>query len=154
MAYTIFDIANWFINKESMDQKKVQKLCYYTQAWSMALYNKPMINCTFEAWAHGPVCRELWEKLHEHTYYPIPKNTLKDEAIFITDTDALELIERVWETYKEFNGYQLEVLTHQESPWINARGDTPEFQKCTSIISQEDMRAYYRALYSGDGLGE
>ena len=67
MMYRIFDIANWFLKKESMDQKKVQKLCYYAQAWSLALFNKPIIDCKFEAWAHGPVCSELWNELHEHT---------------------------------------------------------------------------------------
>lgn len=152
--YKIFDVANCFLKKEPMDQKKVQKLCYYTQAWSMALNNRPMIDCEFEAWAHGPVCRELWKKLHEYTYFDIPQDVLKDIALPITDINDIELIERVWETYKDFDGYQLEILTHQETPWINARGDTPQFQKCTSVISKEDMKIYYRSLYSGDGIGE
>ena len=152
--YKIFDVANWFLAKELMDQKKVQKLCYYTQAWSMALNNRPMMDCEFEAWAHGPVCRELWEKLHEYTYFDIPQDVLKDIALPITDINDIELIERVWETYKDFDGYQLEALTHQESPWINARGNTPKFQRCTSVISKEDMKIYYRSLYSGDGIGE
>lgn len=152
--YNVLDIANWFLNKETMDQKKIQKLCYYAQAWSMALRDKPIIDCSFEAWAHGPVCRELWEKLHDYTYHDIPKNTLKEKTNPITDKEDVELLERVWETYKEFSGYQLEVLTHQETPWINARGDTPEFQRCTTVISREDMKDYYRTLYSGDGLGE
>ena len=120
----------------------------------MALNNRPIMDCEFEAWAHGPVCRELWEKLHKYTYFDIPQDALKDKALTITDKNDIELIERVWETYKDFDGYQLEVLTHQETPWINARGDTPKFQRCTSVISKEDMKRYYRSLYSGDGIGE
>ena len=37
MKYNIFDIANWFLSKESMPQKKLQKLCYYAKAWSLVL---------------------------------------------------------------------------------------------------------------------
>ena len=152
--YRIFDIANWFLKKESMDQKKVQKLCYYAQAWSLALFNKPIIDCKFEAWAHGPVCRELWNELHEHTYFDIPQDALESKSSNITNVDDIEFMERVWETYKDFSGYQLEVLTHQERPWMIARGDTPEFQRCTTEISESEMKTYYSALYSGDGLGE
>lgn len=152
--YRIFDIANWFLKKESMDQKKVQKLCYYAQAWSLALFNKPIIDCKFEAWAHGPVCRELWNELHEHTYFDIPQDALESKSSNITNVDDIEFMERVWETYKDFSGYQLEVLTHKERPWMIARGDTPEFQRCTTEISESEMRTYYSALYSGDGLGE
>ena len=35
--YSVFDIANWFLLKEEMTQKKLQKLCYYAQAWCYAL---------------------------------------------------------------------------------------------------------------------
>ncbi|MBE6845500.1 MAG: DUF4065 domain-containing protein [Ruminococcus sp.] len=152
--YKIFDIANWFLGKEAMDQKKVQKLCYYTQAWSLAIFSKPIIDCKFEAWAHGPVCRELWSKLHVHTYFDIPQDALKSDSSVISNIDDIELLERVWETYKDFSGYQLEVLTHKERPWMIARGDTPEFQRCTTEISEDEMKHYYSTLYLGDGLGE
>lgn len=152
--YKIFDIANWFLKKEAMDQKKVQKLCYYAQAWSLALFNTPLINCKFEAWAHGPVCRELRNELHEYTYYDIPCDALKSKSNDITSRDDIEFMDRVWKTYKDFSGYQLEVLTHKERPWIVARGDTPELQRCTTEISETEMRDYYSSLYSGDGIGE
>ena len=31
--YSIYDVANWFLIKGNMTQKKLQKLCYYEQAW-------------------------------------------------------------------------------------------------------------------------
>ena len=60
--HTVFDIANWFLEKQSMTHKKLQKMCYYAQAWSYALKNRPIMDAEFEAWVHGPVCRELYEK--------------------------------------------------------------------------------------------
>ena len=152
--YTIFDIANWFLKKEEMDHKKLQKLCYYAQAWSLAINNKPIADCKFEAWAHGPVCRTLWEELNIFTYNTIPQNTLSEKASEIADEESTELLERVWETYQDFNGYQLEMLTHREDPWIKARGNIPELRKCTNVISDKEMAVFYRSLYSGDGVGE
>ena len=35
---TIFDVADWFLSKEAMTPKKLQKLCYYYKAWGLALY--------------------------------------------------------------------------------------------------------------------
>ena len=37
--YSIYEIADWFLNKGPMTQKKLQKLCYYAQAWNYALNN-------------------------------------------------------------------------------------------------------------------
>ncbi len=33
----IFDVADWFLSKEAMPHKKLQKLCYYYKAWGLAL---------------------------------------------------------------------------------------------------------------------
>lgn len=54
--YDIKEIANWFLSKASMPHKKLQKLCYYSEAWHQALYNSALIkDHYFEAWIHGPV---------------------------------------------------------------------------------------------------
>jgi len=41
--YDINTVANWFLNKYSMSHKKLQKLCYYAEAWHQALYNSPLL---------------------------------------------------------------------------------------------------------------
>ena len=33
------DIANWFLSKESMSPKKIQKLVYYAYSWYLTLMN-------------------------------------------------------------------------------------------------------------------
>ena len=59
--YSIFDVSEWFLSKESMTPKKLQKLSYYFEAWCHALFNRSLINDTrFEAWIHGPVSPELY----------------------------------------------------------------------------------------------
>ena len=64
--YSVFDIANWFLSRQEMTHKKLQKLCYYAQAWSYALYNRPIINAEFQDWVHGPVCPQLYHLWRLH----------------------------------------------------------------------------------------
>lgn len=60
---TVIDLADWFLAKESMTHKKLQKLCYYAVAWGYTLMNKQIVeNDEFQAWVHGPVSPVLYEK--------------------------------------------------------------------------------------------
>lgn len=143
---TIFDVANWFLSQNSMTHKKLQKLCYYAQAWHLALFGRKMFDEGFEAWVHGPVNSSLYQKYKEYGWIEIPmyKEQLNLEY---KDTDFLE---RIWATYGEYDGHQLEALTHSETPWINARAGLSPWQNSNNKISEMDMKNYYFNKYSGD----
>ena len=36
---TIYEVAKYFLSLDDMTHKKLQKLCYYAQAWFLALYD-------------------------------------------------------------------------------------------------------------------
>lgn len=62
----IKDVADWFLLKKNMSNKKIQKLCYYAEAWSLALLNQDIAqNSDFEAWVHGPVSKVLYKVYRE-----------------------------------------------------------------------------------------
>lgn len=146
--YDIFLIANWFLTKDSMTHKKLQKLCYYAQGWTLALLHKPLINDYFEAWVHGPVNKNLYEKYKSYGWNDIEKIEYKIDFPF-TDNE-LTVLESVYNTYGNFNGEQLEWSTHQEKPWLNARKDLGEWEPSNNIILNEDMQKYYSSIYVGD----
>lgn len=151
--YSIFDIAKWFLKKESMDHKKLQKLCYYSQAWYYTFYQKILIDEKFEGWVHGPVNRTLWHALSKYGYLPVPSNEMDRKAKDVSQ-DVSDFLERVWATYGKFTGGQLEALTHQEQPWIKSRAGLDSQAPGNRPISLSDMRAYYSSLISSDGVGE
>ncbi len=143
----ILDIASWFLSKESMSQKKLQKLCYYAEAWSQALRDKSIAErAEFEAWVHGPVNVELRRKYASFGWGNIPKETPNYELLSSED-GLVQLLESVWATYGDQDGDSLEVLTHQEKPWIEARGATPEFKPCSKKISTKTMREFYKSIH-------
>lgn len=59
----IFDVAKYILEKSgSMSTMKLQKLCYYSQAWSLVWDDKSLFPEDFEAWANCPVCPKLFAK--------------------------------------------------------------------------------------------
>lgn len=143
--HTVFDVANWFLAKESMTHKKLQKLCYYAQAWSHAICPKPISNAVFQAWVHGPVCRELYHKYRNYGYGLIPSEPLT--AVFSPEEDWF--LGDVWETYGAMTANALEALSHSEPPWQRARTGLPDDQLSDRAIAPNDMADYYRSIYDG-----
>lgn len=142
--YDLNTVANWFLNKSAMSHKKLQKLCYYAEAWHLALYNSPIFkNCHFQAWVHGPVCPELYEQYKNYGWADIQRLTNKPEI----DPETDEFLEIVYATYGEFSGHQLEDITHNETPWIEARQGLEEWEPSNKHINQETMRTYYYSIY-------
>ena len=144
-AATVNNLVEWFLLKANMSHKKIQKLCYYAQAWSVTLNDEDIVDgIKFEAWAHGPVCREIWDMCKQYGWRDI---MIKDE--FVKDSkeeidsrfseDQKEILELVWKTYGKYSPNELEAITHTEDPWIKARGGLGPFAQCQNIISNDDM---------------
>ena len=144
--YSVFDIADWFLKKGNMTQKKLQKMCYYAQAWCYALNGYRLMNSDFQAWIHGPVSPALYEKFRRFGYDTIK---IKGNVNIELDKQDEELLEDVWETYGDRTGNALEALAHREAPWIEARKGYSENERCTVVISPESMKRYYKSIYLG-----
>ena len=144
---TVFDAGKHIIDKlGTLDTWKLQKLVYYCQAWSLVWDEKPLFDSRIEAWANGPVCKELYDA-HKGQYSIGVSSSLWSGA----NPDALTPSERdtvnsVLEHYGGKPGHYLRELTHLEQPWIEARGDTPLMDSCTNEITHEMMRLYYGSL--------
>lgn len=147
-TYSIFDIANWFLSKEEMSPKKLQKLSYYVVAWGHALLKENIVNDTkFEAWVHGPVSPELYREYKSYGWNDIDQVEVNNDTF---DEKTLDLLESVWITYGNNSANELEALTHSEEPWKNARKGLEEFDSSSEEIKPEDMKNYYSSIYIGD----
>lgn len=146
--YTVDNIADFFLSKESISPKKLQKLVYYSYAWSIALLNDSPENIQFklfesdvEAWVHGPVVPELYRKYKDFGWQEIPQVKDFDESIFASEIP--DILQQVWDVYGGFTGNQLEAISHKEMPWIEARKGIPVCMASSEIISDKNMFIYY-----------
>lgn len=154
--YDVNDIADYVILSLNGDEDyslinlKLQKLMYYIQAWSLGINGKPMMNGKFEAWVHGPVCIELYNRFKEtKSLY----SSITDEDVMNRspkdgfNPEDVEFIDYILENYARYSGSQIEAMTHSEDPWINARKGYGPMERCHVEITQEAMRDYYEKKY-------
>lgn len=123
-------------NKSLFGAMQLQKLLYYSQAWSLAWTGKTLFNEEIEAWKNGPVVRSVyaWGKYGGFA----SADTLSPEA--------QALVDAVYEFYGRKDGSTLSDHTHQELPWLEAREGLSAGAASTKPLSQATMRRYFTKL--------
>lgn len=138
----ILDVAKAFLTISAMSPKKLQKLCYYAQGWCAGLTGEKLFENDLEAWVHGPVCPKLYDEYKSYGYNDIPKI----DNYNITD-ELKGIVEQIYRIYGKLDGDQLEELTHQETPWINARKGIESWEPSNEIILFSDLKEYFSNKY-------
>ena len=140
----IFDVAKYILEQQgNMSTMKLQKLCYYAQAWALVWDDRPLFNEEFEAWANGPVCRELFFKTKGQ--YSVSAEDETGGEGNLTDNEK-DTIDHVLEHYGKHNAQWLSQLTHMEDPWNEARDGVAPGVGCDQVITKESMAMYYGGL--------
>lgn len=130
---------------------KLHKLLYYVQAWHLAYEGDRLFDEEFQAWVHGPVSRQIYDRYPNKTLYSSVttadiQNGFDPARI---DEPARARIDSVLEVYGDLTGDQLEEMTHNEDPWKIARRGVPPSARSESVISDTDMQKYYSARIGG-----
>lgn len=137
----VYDIASYILQRTGeITTWQLQKLVYYSQAWSLAWDDKPLFEERIESWSNGPVVPELFHQHQGHFYIAhLPKGN--PDAL---DPLEKETVDAVLEHYASFDGETLKKLTHSEEPWQRARNWLPEEVPCNAEITHDLMKEYYR----------
>lgn len=146
------DVAKFFLSKESLTPKKVQKLVYYSYAWFIALNNESadsIENRLFsehpEAWMHGPVFKTLYKAYKKYGWNPIEKEEDIPETIK-TNKDLLAFLEKIWDTFGKYDADTLEYMTHREDPWKKARIEEKSSKSTKNRMLDSEIFLYYNAI--------
>lgn len=145
---TCADVADYFIylsnqTGETITNLKLQKLVYYAQAWHLANYNKKLFGENFQAWIHGPVIPELYSEYKKFGHLAIQKEIDFKKLSKKINKKTLTYLNEVARVYMPCGAYQLEMMTHKEDPWVNARKGCASDEKCTNVISTTEIKSYY-----------
>jgi len=145
-ARKVADYIIWYSHNhgDPISNLKLQKLLYYAQAWYLALYDEPLFDERIEAWVRGPVVPPVYGEFKLNSWNPIQETP--DKPSFPPQVEAH--LNEVMEVYGGYNALHLEQLTHREDPWNIARNGLPADEPSNNVISQEDMKMYYRKVAS------
>ena len=149
---TAESVARYFLHLAAMTeepspvtQMQLHKLLYYAQGWALAQRGEPLFSARFQAWAHGPVAVDVYPKFADYDGHPISKH---DAAVdgSLTKRDR-SMLESIWTGYGRYSAWQLREMTHNESPWQDARRGTRDGARSEASITEESMLAHFRPLH-------
>lgn len=139
----VFDVSAYILSKSGpITAMKLQKLVYYSQAWSLVWDERPIFPERIEAWANGPVCPDLYYAHQgEFTITAEPRGNAKN----LTKAER-ETVDAILKHYGKRTAHWLSDLTHRERPWKDAREGIPDGTRSNRPIMPAAMAEYYGNL--------
>lgn len=156
-AYDVKQVANWFLKKEPMMQKKLQKLCYYAYVWYLYFNNDieegfENLNVLFkndiQGWVHGPVSYELYRAFpfkgmqtltYAKGYGDIPES----------DAETNQFLQDIYDVFGRYTGNELEAMTHTEKPWKESRDGLSSYEPGMRLLKNRSMYEHCAELSNG-----
>ena len=139
----VLDVAAYVLHQHGpMTTWKLQKLVYYCQAWSLVWDEDVIFPEEIEAWANGPVVRELYNA-HKGRYR-VSRIRHGDPDVLIDD--QRETADIVLSFYGDKSSQWLSDLTHMEDPWREARRGVPDGVRGNNVIPKEHLAEFYGSL--------
>ncbi len=138
-------IAKILINKcHELDREitnlKLQKLLYFSQGHYMQENNgRPLFDDDFQAWAHGPVVPDVYSEYKGYSWFTLPKQRNIEKI----SSEINEFLTKLLENYGSKDGKRLEIISHDEKPWIDARGNLDPYAPSIIKITKESIKNYY-----------
>lgn len=123
----------------------LQKLLYFGQGFQKAFRNNFLFEEDCEAWVHGPVYRNVYEKYRNYGYNPIEEKKLSFDNINLSD-DEKELLDHIVLYFGCYSGKVLESMTHLEKPWRVARRGFKDWESSDTIIEKNEIDSYFSSV--------
>lgn len=123
----------------------LQKILYYAQGFYKVFFGKFLFEDDCQAWVHGPVYVNIYEKYKEFKSANICIDIDYDIEDIIVD-EKREILDAIIKYFGYYNGKALEKMSHYETPWINARKGLLPSENSNNIINKEDIKDYFEKV--------
>lgn len=143
---SILDVAQYILEKGKLDTlpyTKLERLCYYAQAWSLAWDDEPIFPEALYAGANSAVCPEFFQSVNNRLYISVTENIGVSE---ILSDDQKSSVDAVIEYYYDYSTVRLGQLIRAEFPWHDARCLLEANKNATGSITYENMKKYYKTF--------
>ena len=141
----LLTISYIFKTAEEVTPLALQKMLYFIQGIYMVLFGPELFSEDCEAWAHGPVFRDVYDVFKNFKYNPIDDTRF---AMFQNRFNELSdnvkhVINLVVESFGMYSGKTLERITHAETPWRDARANCLPDEPSNEVILKESIKQYF-----------
>lgn len=144
----LLSISYIFKIAEEVTPLALQKMLYFAQGIHMALSGIEFFREECEAWAHGPVFKDVYDIFKNFKYNPIDdiRFAMFQNRFHELPDDEKRIIDLVVETFGMYSGKVLERITHEETPWKNARVNCLPGESSNEVISKESIKKYFSGV--------
>lgn len=130
---------------------KIQKLLYYTDVWYRVYFETELFEEKPQAWVHGPVYSSVYHHYKDNGANNIiidkEMSELKSNLnIIFSSKDKSDFINDILQFYGSKSAFALEMMTHNEKPWQDARQGYGDIAPCTDEIDMQAATNYYKTL--------
>lgn len=140
------DVAAYIVTKMgTLDTMKLQKLLYYSQGWYLAGEGVPLFPEEIQAWANGPVVRDVYAMHRGEFRVDTPERLGEPDRL--SDAEKA-VVDMVITHYGKLSGWELSQASHDEAPWKKARAENHVKDGEPSVvkISEESMQEFFSSL--------
>ncbi len=138
-------VIRYVLNQcEDITPLALQKAVYYIQGFYCAFYGTFLFQEDCQAWVHGPVYKDIYFRYKNYRFDPIGKSENFDVSVFSSGEKAI--CDSVIQNICCYSGKVLERFTHNETPWLAARGDLPVTASSDRIIEKVLIKKYFDAV--------
>ena len=139
----VHDVATYILQKNGrMSAMKLEKLVYYSQAWSLVWDDAALFPERIEAWVNGPVVPALYYQ-HRGKFDLDSWNLGNPNALTPSQKGT---VNAVLNYYGAKSPGWLSELTHNEDPWKKARKGLAPLERGNNEITLESMAEYYSSI--------
>ena len=134
-------------NSADITPLALQKLLYYAQSFYKVFNGEFLFDKECEAWEHGPVYRDIYDKYKGYGYNPIDEENIKYIDIQLTQSEK-DLLDSIIRYFGCYSGKVLEKMTHEEKPWRLTRKGLEDNKSSNRIIKKELLEEYFENVKS------
>ena len=141
----VYDVGQYITELvPGIGKMKLDKLCYFSQGWSLAWTGLPLFREPLQAWAKGPVPVALWNRSEPASNHRATPNIPSGDSKNLTTAER-HTIESVVAFYKNRSSTELSEMSHGKA-WKEARRGALENSPCQEELSVTTMREEFTEL--------
>ncbi len=150
-------IANYIITHiGEVTPLALEKLLAFSNGVNYALNGERLILEESQAWAHGPVYPQIYNKYKRYGYKPIDDGICSTHGCMLSKLtrDELKAIDLVINTFGLYSPKILEKISHLQKPWQEKRIGYKDDEVGREAIEESSIKLFYaeRKLNSEDAI--
>lgn len=142
----INQVANYIIsNLGDVTPLALEKLLAFSNGVNYALNGEKLLSEECQAWQHGYVYPDIYNKYKKYKYNPIDSGINSTHGCMLSklSDDEIRAIDLVIRTFGIYSPKTLELISHSQDPWIEKRVGYKEDEPSNEVIDEAALKNFF-----------